>query len=137
MMWKRLKNRSKRVALLFIPMPQSLWPLGLFLFVGTGARVTAGTAKIRQALLALSWIRPLLGIVTNARSGKLGARTKRLDAARQGAIAHRQTETILLFRREIQRETARERDSALYRLLSSKAQLATHFTASISISAFL
>ena len=120
-----------------MPMPQSLWPLGLFLFVGTGARVTAGTAKIRQALLALSWIRPLLGIVTNARSGKLGAWTKRRDAARQGAIAHRQTETIVLFRREIQRETAREKDSALYRLLSSKAQLATHFTASISISAFL
>ena len=120
----------------FLPMPQSLWPLGLFLFVGTGARVIAGTAKIRQALLARSGIRPLLGIVTNARSSKLGAWTKRLDAARQGAIGHRQTEMILLFRREIQRETAREKDS-LYRLLSSKAQLATHFSASISISAFL
>jgi len=44
---------------LFLLMPQSLWPLGLFLFVGTGARVTAGTAKIRQALLALSWNSPL------------------------------------------------------------------------------
>src|SRR5438552_3073256 len=89
---------------LFLLMPQSLWPLGLFLFVGTGARVTAGTPKIRQALLALSCNSPLAWDCNQTLVRATGgASPKRRDGARQGAIAHRQTEMILLFRREIQR----------------------------------
>src|SRR6267378_3375280 len=101
-------------------MPQSLWPLGLFLFVGTGARVTASTPKIRQAFLAPSR-NSHFAWDCNQRSFQ---RAERVCPSGEKSKA---------FKRNLSEKGV----LTLYRLLSSKAQLATHFTASISISAFL
>src|SRR2546421_12241682 len=79
-----------------IPMPQSLWPLGLFLFVGTGARVTASTPKIRQALLAPSRNSHFAWDCNQRSFQRTGGVTRRADAARRGAVAHIRTERILL-----------------------------------------
>src|SRR3989442_1091046 len=78
-----------------IPMPQSLWPLGLFLFVGTGARVTASTPKIRQALLAPSR-NSRFAWNCNQRSFQRAGRHEEGDAAHRVAVAHIRIERILL-----------------------------------------
>src|SRR6267378_7897999 len=121
-------------------MPQSLWPLGLFLFVGTGARVTASTPKIRQAFLAPSRNSHFAWDCNQRSFQRAGGLTRRADASRRGAVARIRTERICPSGEKsngLKRNLSEKGVLTLYRLLSSKAQLATHFTASISISAFL